>query len=405
MTNRKAATEIVSRLKSHGFEALLAGGCVRDMLLGRTAKDYDVATDARPADVIKLFRRTLKVGAKFGVVMVLMDDHQIEVATFRTESGYADGRHPTTVKFSTAAKDASRRDFTINGMFYDPTSEEVKDYVGGREDLKKRLIRTIGRPEQRFSEDYLRMLRAVRFSTELDFKIEQHTWRAICTNAQRLTGISGERIAAELERILVHPNRQNGAEQLLTSGLWRAVFPDLDNSRAKFAIRVLAELPDKVDLPLGLAALFAGCETDFAMDSLSRLKLSRKQTGHIKFLLDRRSRLLNADMSVAELKLLAGEPYFWDLYEFQKAIQKAANHSLTALKKVKRRALELAGLDLRPKPLLDGHELIRLGAVPGPQVGQLAREMYIAQLEGELKTANEARQWVKQWLRNHKWSQ
>jgi len=152
MTNRQAAIKIIKRLHSNGFEALLAGGCVRDMLLGRAASDFDVATSARPEDVIKLFRRTLKVGAKFGVVIVLLEGKQVEVATFRTEAGYADGRHPARVKFTGAAEDAGRRDFTINGMFYDPIKEKVIDYAGGKADLKKKLVRTIGKPKERFGE-------------------------------------------------------------------------------------------------------------------------------------------------------------------------------------------------------------------------------------------------------------
>ena len=195
MSSKQAAIEIVSRLQEHGFQALLAGGCVRDMLLGRPAKDYDVATDARPADVVRLFRRTLQVGAKFGVVIVLLHSEQVEVATFRSEAGYEDGRHPTEVRFTSAAEDASRRDFTINGMFYDPFKGQVIDYVEGQADLERRIIRTIGIPEERFSEDYLRMLRAVRFSTQLGFAIESETYAAVSRNAAKIVRIRGERIA------------------------------------------------------------------------------------------------------------------------------------------------------------------------------------------------------------------
>ncbi|MFC1793885.1 CCA tRNA nucleotidyltransferase [Planctomycetota bacterium] len=194
MTNRQAAIKVIKRLQRSGFQALLAGGCVRDMLLGRRAKDYDVATNAQPKDVIELFNRTLKVGAKFGVVIVLIEGQQVEVATFRTETGYTDGRHPGSVEFTTAAEDASRRDFTINGMFYDPLKKEVIDYVDGQADLKSRIIRTIGKPAERFGEDYLRMLRAVRFSTQLSFEIESSTWSAVCRNAKKIAGISGDGI-------------------------------------------------------------------------------------------------------------------------------------------------------------------------------------------------------------------
>ena len=212
MTNRQTAIRVIKQLHRNGFQALMAGGCVRDMLLGRRAKDYDIATEAPPKDVIKLFRRTLKIGAKFGVVVVMIDDQQVEVATFRTETGYADGRHPGSVEFSNAAEDASRRDFTINGMFYDPLQKEVIDYVDGQADLKAGIVRTIGKPSERFGEDYLRMLRAIRFSTALDFAIEEKTYNAIRRRAGDITKISGERIAMELESALTHPNRQTAAE-------------------------------------------------------------------------------------------------------------------------------------------------------------------------------------------------
>ena len=179
MTNKQAAIEILKKLRENGFEALLAGGCVRDMLLARPAKDYDVVTSAQPRDIIRLFKRTLTIGAHFGVVIVMINNQKVEVATFRSDIGYTDGRHPTKVKFVTAAEDAARRDFTINGMFYDPIENKVIDYVNGQEDLKNKLVRTIGNPDERFGEDYLRMLRAVRFATQLDFKIEPQTWDAI----------------------------------------------------------------------------------------------------------------------------------------------------------------------------------------------------------------------------------
>ena len=191
MTNKQAAIQIVRQLRDASFEAMLAGGCVRDMLLKRKPKDYDVATDARPNDVAKLFRRTLKVGAKFGVVVILIDKIQIEVATFRTESGYADGRHPSKVHFTSPREDAARRDFTINAMFFDAVAKKVIDYYKGQVDLKKRIIRTVGKPAERFGEDYLRMLRAVRFSTQLGFVIEPKTKAAICAGAKNITKISG----------------------------------------------------------------------------------------------------------------------------------------------------------------------------------------------------------------------
>jgi poly(A) polymerase len=405
MANKQAAIKVIKRLNSSGFQALLAGGCVRDMLLRRPASDYDVATDAQPDDVIKLFRRTLKVGAKFGVVIVLLEGRQVEVATFRTETGYADGRHPSVVKFADAAEDASRRDFTINGMFYDVRKEKVIDYVNGKADLKKKLIRTIGKPRERFGEDYLRMLRAIRFSTQLGFAIEPATWSAICSNAKKITKISGERIAIELEAILVNPNRSVGTSMLAESGLAKAIFPGFIGERAKFAVSVLGRLRKKVDFALALASLFAGCPTEFALKRCQVLKLSRNLNKHIKFLLTNRGKLLDEKMSLAELKMILSEPYFWDLYELQRAIQKAipdGRAGIVALSRLRRRINALGDVELRPKPLLSGYDLIRLGAVPGPTLGQLAEEMYIAQLEGKLQTPKQARQWAQKWLQRHK---
>jgi tRNA nucleotidyltransferase/poly(A) polymerase len=402
MTNKQAAIGIVRRLRNYGFEALLAGGCVRDMLLGRPASDYDVATSALPEDVIRLFKHTLKVGAKFGVVIVLMRDIQVEVATFRTESGYADGRHPAAVEFTGAAEDAGRRDFTINGMFYDPIDNRVVDYVEGQVDLKKRIVRTIGKPEERFSEDYLRMLRAVRFSTQLGFEIEPATFSAICSNAKNIAKISGERIAAELEGILIDPNRSVGVSLLVESGLAESVFPGFVGEPAKFAVSIVSQLRKKVDFALALTGLFAGFETKFAIEKCQVLKLSRNQNKHIKFLLTGRDKLLNDRMSLSELKKLLAEPYFWDLYELQRAIQRARQAGISALVNIRKRIKALGDIELRPKPLLTGHDLIRLGAVQGPALGQLAEEMYIAQLEGQLQTARQAQDWVIKWLQKHK---
>jgi poly(A) polymerase len=403
MTNRQAAIKIIQRLQRSGFEALLAGGCVRDMLLRRRAKDYDVATNAQPKDVIKLFKRTLKVGAKFGVVIVLIENQQVEVATFRTETGYADGRHPGSVEFAGAAEDASRRDFTINGMFYDPLGKRVIDYVNGHVDLKNRVIRTIGAPAERFAEDYLRMLRAVRFSAQLGFAIDPATWSAIAVNAQKIANISGERIAIELEGILVCPNRAAGASMLFESGLADTIFSGLTTEQAKSAIDVLRQLRKKVDFALALACLFTDCETQFALQSCEVLKLSRNQCKHIHFLLANRGILLDEQMSLAGLKKILAEPYFGDLYEFQRAIQKAegAKKGLAILIALRKRIKALGNVELKPKPLLNGHDLMRLGAVPGPALGQLAEELYIAQLEGTLQTKDQAEHWVLKWLQKH----
>ena len=393
---------MVLRLRKEGFRALFAGGCVRDHLLGRTAADYDVVTDAVPEQVTQCFGRTLKIGAQFGVVIVLLGGKQVEVATFRTEGGYQDGRHPGHVEFASATEDASRRDFTVNGMFYDPIEKTVLDFVSGQQDLNKQILRTIGEPDERFSEDYLRMLRAVRFAVKLDFKIEPKTWASIQKHADKITGISAERIAAELEQILTHPNRADGLQLLIDSGLAKAIFDVFKENGAALGRAVLQHLPKAVDFPLAMAGFWCGFDTKDALDQCKKLKLSNDHLKHIRFLLAKRDVLLDADMAVSKLKLLLHEPYFWDLLTLQNAIQNAKGQSDQPLKQIRKRIEEIDEKDICPLPLLDGHELMAMGAAPGPMVGQLAQEMYIAQLEGHLKTKQQAKQWCQNWLTGHK---
>jgi poly(A) polymerase len=402
MSNRDAAYKVVRHLHKEGYTALFAGGCVRDRLLNRPAKDYDVVTDAVPEQVTQCFRRTLQIGAQFGVVMVLTEGQQVEVATFRTEGGYQDGRHPDHVEFGSATEDASRRDFTVNGMFYDPSTKEVLDFVNGQQDLEKKILKTIGDPDERFGEDYLRMLRAVRFAVKLEFTIEPATWAAIQTHAPKITGVSAERIAAELEQILSHPNRAEGVQLLTDSGLAEAIFDVFKETGAAFGKTVLRDLPKAVDFPLALASFWAGFDTKIALNQCKNLKLSNDHLKHVRFLLQKRDVLLDAEMAISKLKLLMHEPYFWDLLSLQNAIQEAKGESDQSLKKIRKRAMEIDEKDIRPVPLLNGHELMSLGATPGPMVGQLGQEMYIAQLEGQLKSKPQAEEWCQEWLGRHK---
>jgi tRNA nucleotidyltransferase/poly(A) polymerase len=401
MTNRKLATDIINRLQKAGHQALLAGGCVRDMILNRAAKDYDVATSAHPDEVIGLFKRTIRIGAKFGVVVVLDHDQQVEVATFRTETGYSDRRHPDTVEFASAREDAARRDFTINGMFYDPVSRQLLDFVGGQKDLANGIIRTIGDPRQRFAEDYLRILRAVRFAAQLSFRIEDRTLAAMKELSPNITVISAERIAMELETAFASQGRAQAAAMLVETGLSDAIFPTLAGQDAAFGIAVLGAFAESVDLPLALAALFCAVETKAALDAAAVLKLSNVQKKHIKFLLENREVLLDPDISLAQLRLLAAEPFFWNLYELQHAILTARNIPTRPLGIIKSRLLKLKGKELAPKPLLDGHQLIALGVIPGQMVGLVARQMYIAQLAEQINTPADAEAFVKNRLKKH----
>jgi poly(A) polymerase len=402
MTNREAAIKVIGVLRKAGFEALLAGGCVRDRLLGLRPKDYDVATSAEPADVVARFSHTIKVGAKFGVIIVRLGGQQVEVATFRSDVGYEDGRRPSRIEFTNAKQDALRRDFTVNGMFYDPIKRTVVDYVGGQRDLQARIIRAIGRPQERFTEDYLRMLRAIRFGTRLGFAIAPTTYAAIGKNAERIVQISGERIAIELQGILMGLDRIRGLEMLIDTGLADHIFPGMISEQHQAALQVLGQLSRKSSFCLTLAGWFVGCDTNFALQGLKRLKLSRHQTKHIKFLLMHRGKLLCNTMTLAQVKLIASEAHFADLYEMQRAIQRANQSSIAPLIRLRQRIKALAGTELRPAPLLDGHALIRLGAATGPAVGQLSQALYLAQLEGVVKTKKDAEVWAKKWIDERK---
>lgn len=227
MTEREFAIDVVRRLREAGHEALWAGGCVRDELLGLVPKDYDIATNARPEEVRRLFRRTVAVGMTFGVVEVLGPGHRVQVATFRSDAGYSDGRHPDAVVFSSAREDALRRDFTINGMFFDPLKKELIDYVCGRDDLNARVLRAIGDPATRIAEDKLRMLRGVRLAARFELTVEQVTLAAVRAMAPQLGVVSAERIADELRKLLVDRHRARGVSLLLETGLAAACLPEI----------------------------------------------------------------------------------------------------------------------------------------------------------------------------------
>jgi poly(A) polymerase len=400
MTNKQAAIQIIRSLRKEGFQALLAGGCVRDTLLGREPKDYDIATDARPEQICKIFRRTIRVGAKFGVIIVMMENLQIEVATFRADTGYSDGRRPDKISFTSAENDALRRDFTINGMFFDPIKNEVLDFVEGQKDLKKKIIRTIGKADERFSEDYLRMLRAVRFAGQLDFKIEKNTLAAIKRHHSLITKISGERIAMELESLMAATKRIKGLKLFVQTGLAGVIFPVL-NDKINFGMKVFKYLPKEITFELAVVGMFAGCESAEAMESLEILKVSTSKLKHINFLLEKRD-FLNNELSLAQLKTIVSQPYYADLYAFQKAILKAERKSLAKLNVIAKRAKTLIGKDLQPKPLLNGHELMALGAKAGPLVGQIGKELYIEQLSESIATKEDAKRWVENWIKKHK---
>jgi poly(A) polymerase len=264
------ARNIVRRLRDAGHAALFAGGCVRDSLMGKAPNDFDIATSARPEQVQRLFPRTVPVGVQFGVILVVEQGMEYQVATFRSDGAYLDGRHPKNVTFTTAEGDARRRDFTINGLFYDPIEERVLDFVGGRKDLERRTLRAIGNPADRFAEDKLRLLRGVRFASTLGFEIEVATWDAVRAGAPAIREVSAERIRDELVKIFSSPHRVRGFDLLDASGLMVEILPEISSLKGceqppdfhpegdvfVHTRLMLSLLPDDVSVPLVFAVLF-----------------------------------------------------------------------------------------------------------------------------------------------------
>jgi len=364
------------------------------MLLNRIPKDYDVATDARPARVQELFPQARLVGAKFGVVLVRKSGFDIEVATFRCDGPYSDGRHPDAVTFGTEIEDARRRDFTINGLFFDPFDDRIIDHVGGQEDLKAGIIRTIGEPDHRFSEDHLRMLRAVRLAARLGFTIEPHTANAVERLAPNLKAISPERIWQELEEILTAPTRTAGWLLLVQLGLCDHLASGLRvDRRPDSAIqRRLSALPEEpIDPALALAALSCDGGVDAAKDVCRALRLSNRLTQAVVWLVRSLPMLRHeSDLELADLKILMAEPNWLQLLELLRTDLTAGNADLTPYWSIRRRAEAINPADVAPPPLLSGDELSAIGMTPGPRFGEILKTVYRAQLNTKITTRDEA---------------
>ncbi|MCS7033182.1 MAG: CCA tRNA nucleotidyltransferase, partial [Phycisphaerae bacterium] len=407
---REDAVGIIRRLREAGYTAYLAGGCVRDELLGLIPKDYDVATDAPPDRVRQLFPRSQAVGAAFGVILVHSGQSMIEVATFRAESGYSDGRHPDTVVFTDAAHDARRRDFTINGLFLDPIENRLIDFVGGQDDLNARRLRAIGNPHDRFAEDYLRMLRAVRFAARFNLTIEPTTGQAILRHAPLLSSISPERVCEELRLMLTPPTRIAAWQMLREFQLLQVITrfarrdspphdPPAAGDGAVFP-HVAPEI--SISFPLALAAV--ACDVLRAEAGAVPLNqvFSRPALGHCVRGLRKALRLSNDEtealrgiLDVAPLLDPAGEPRTALLKRFLARPTAAdARRLLEALGRVdpadqripwlQRMLTALQLEDVAPPPLITGDDLIALGLSPGPQFRHLLEAVYDEQLEGRL---------------------
>lgn len=404
-SQRDFALEIIERLRADGHQALLAGGCVRDELLGLTPSDYDVATSAPPEAVRALFgrRRTLAIGVAFGVVSVLggRGRSPIEVATFRSDGQYRDGRRPTQVTFSSAEADAERRDFTINGMFYDPAADEVIDYVGGRRDLEAGVIRAIGDPRQRIAEDKLRMLRAVRFACRFDYALDPATLEAICHAASQVAVVSAERIGAELGRILQNSGRRRGVELLIETGLAKVILPELvdleeqDPGRLTTTLERLDELREP-SLSLSLAALLLDAAECREIGKIARrFRFANKVGDHAAWLaksLDLTSQARQVPWPKMQRVLSAeGAEELIDLA----AAEWSEDHPEVAWCRTQ---LARPADELNPPPLVTGDDLIAAGLSPGPHFRNLLDHLRDEQLEGKLVTSEEAVKAAQHWM-------
>lgn len=389
----ESALAVVRRLRDQGHTAYYAGGCVRDMLLGGEPKDYDIATDAEPERVRQLFRRAQLVGAQFGVVRVRHRGHWIEVATFRQDIDYQDGRRPSRVTFTNAEKDARRRDFTVNGLFYDPVDERVLDFVGGKQDLEARLIRAIGVPAERFAEDHLRLLRAARLAARLGFEVDPATADAIRAHAASLARITPERVREELDKMLAHPERRRAIALTAELGLLPYLWPGSDwpPDRLKRVLAVLAALPPTADFTLGMAGMLHDRPVADVRRVATDLRSSNQQVEDMSWLVARREQLLaSATMSPAELKRLMTCPRFPDLVALHEAVLRACGALLESVDAARARAAVIPAGEVAPPPFITGEDLIARGLPPGPRFKVILNDLYTAQLNGELQHREEA---------------
>jgi len=440
------AIRILKQIRKAGFTAFFAGGSVRDQLLGREAKDYDIATSALPEQIEALFPKTVAVGKSFGVIVVVQDGTETEVATFRTDGGYQDGRRPDTVHFCGAEEDAERRDFTVNGMFYDPLEDRIIDFVGGQEDLQKKIIRAIGAPEKRFAEDHLRMLRAVRFAHTLGFTIDSATRAAIQNRAPDLAKISLERIENEFSRILTESLRPGDAlKDLVELGLMPHILPELlpligQQQPPQFhpegdvfthtvlMLNLMAE--GRIEKPLSPARItralaytvllhdvgkpatavqaddrirFHGHDrtgAEMAGKILRRLKLPTKEIKQIVTAIDGHMRFKDVrKMNRSTLRKLMGAETFDLELELHRLDCEGSHRLLDNHRFLLEKAEEMKNEPVLPDRWITGKDLRELGVQPGPHMGELIRRAYDAQLETRFETREQLLAWLKKMIR------
>ncbi|MCU1274001.1 MAG: metal dependent phosphohydrolase [Bryobacterales bacterium] len=434
MEPRQLANSICEKLRTSGHEALLVGGCVRDILLGRKPADYDIATDATPGEVMRLFPESVAVGAQFGVILVPRDGLKVEVATFRADAGYSDGRHPDAVVFArTPKEDVQRRDFTINGLLMRHDTGEVLDFVDGQADLRAGIIRAIGEPDRRFQEDKLRLLRAVRFAARFGFTIEPATFDALRRHAREIKQVSAERVRDELTKLLTEGAARRGFELLEETGLLREILPEIAAMKGVeqppqfhpegdvwIHTRLMIEhLPAGTSPTLAWGVLLhdvgkpatfkSAAETGdrirfdghvdvgvrMAQDVTRRLRFSNEDAEQIVALVDNHMRFKDVEqMRASTLKRFVRLPHFEEHLELHRLDCLSSHRRLESYGFVTRTLVETPPEQIRPARLLTGDDLLEMGYQPGPVFSEMLRAVEDAQLEGQLQTRDEAKEYV-----------
>ena len=429
---KEEATKVISKLQQSGYLAYFAGGCVRDLLRDQVPTDYDIATNALPEQVTSLFSKTRSVGAHFGVIIVISGEFAFEVATFRNDGSYGDGRRPESVEFTSPEEDVLRRDFTINGIFYDPIEGSTIDYVNGQDDIESGTVRAIGNPESRFREDHLRLLRAVRFAARFDYQIEENTWAAICSHAGEIKNISEERIRDEISKILTDPNRVRGFDLLVESGLMKAMIPEILDLKGceqppqfhpegdvfVHTRLMLTLLKDDPSLSLVLSVLlhdigkpstysydeesdrirFNGHDrigAEMASDILKRLKFPNKVIEAVTEMVANHMTFKDVQkMREAKLKRFMARPTFEDETELHRVDCLGSWGGLDNYDFLNQKRTEFDNEPIIPPPLLTGKDLIEIGWEPGPRLGEVLTKVQDMQLEKNLNSKEEALDWV-----------
>jgi poly(A) polymerase len=389
----EAAVEIIRKLRSKSHEAYLVGGCVRDLVMKIEPADYDIATSATPQEIMRIFPRTEAIGAQFGVVLVIHRGHPFEVATFRSDEAYVDGRRPTGVVFTDAKTDVLRRDFTINGLLFDPIEERVIDYVGGRDDIQARIVRAIGDPQKRFEEDKLRMLRAIRFGARLGYSIEPATWTAVCQMASGIRQVSSERIREELVRILTEGQAARGCRMLHESGLMTQILSEVKWS--EYLERCLHMLTPPVAGDCAMALLIHESSSDVARGIVERLKFSAAEMQHIVELVENQSRFRTVrTMPIHALKRFFRLQRFEEHLELARITSLASGGDLEDFNHALLMHRTWSREDVWPPALITGEDLIALGFRPGPVFKEILTRVEDEQLEGLLLDRRQALDFV-----------